>query len=230
MSPTKPAGTARDRLLAAANELFYEEGVHTVGIDRVIERAGVAKASLYSTFGSKEELVRAYLLQRAHQRQQQISVRIANYDEPEQRILAIFDLMGEITAEPKYRGCAFINASAEGRRDGGSKVSQVCLDSRGWVRGLFVELSRDLGVDEPEELGRQLVMLYDGAAVAASMERDREAAELAKACATILIAAQARATRPGKSARPAKRRTSAVAAPRGRRENRRGRANWRGSS
>ena len=67
----------------------------------MIERAGVAKASLYSTFGSKEELVRAYLLQRAQQRQQQISVRIANYDEPEQRILAIFDLMGEITAEPE---------------------------------------------------------------------------------------------------------------------------------
>jgi AcrR family transcriptional regulator len=51
----------RERLLDAANELFYAEGVQSVGIDRVIERAGVAKASLYSTFGSKEELVRAYL-------------------------------------------------------------------------------------------------------------------------------------------------------------------------
>src|SRR4051812_17426026 len=58
MPATKPEGSARDRLLAAANELFYEEGVHTVGIDRVIERAGVAKASLYSTFGSKDGLVR----------------------------------------------------------------------------------------------------------------------------------------------------------------------------
>ena len=55
------ARSARERLLDAANELFYEEGVHTVGIDRVIERAGVAKATLYSTFGSKDELVRAYL-------------------------------------------------------------------------------------------------------------------------------------------------------------------------
>ena len=56
--------SARERLLAAADELFYEEGVHTVGIDRVIERAGVAKASLYNTFGSKDELVRAYLTSR----------------------------------------------------------------------------------------------------------------------------------------------------------------------
>jgi AcrR family transcriptional regulator len=53
--------SARERLLAAANELFYNEGVHTVGIDRIIEHAGVAKASLYNTFGSKDELVRAYL-------------------------------------------------------------------------------------------------------------------------------------------------------------------------
>ena len=58
---TAAVPSARERLLAAASELFYAEGVHTVGIDRVIERAGVAKASLYNTFGSKEELVRAYL-------------------------------------------------------------------------------------------------------------------------------------------------------------------------
>ena len=56
-----PRPSARERLLAAANELFYDEGVHTVGIDRIIEQAGVAKASLYNTFGSKDELVRAYL-------------------------------------------------------------------------------------------------------------------------------------------------------------------------
>ncbi len=205
MSTIKLEGSARERLLAAANELFYEEGVHTVGIDRVIERAGVAKASLYSTFGSKEELVRSYLLQRAQLRQQRISTRIAKYEEPEQRILAIFDLLGEITADPKYRGCAFVNASAEGRRGAESKVSQVCLESRSWVRGLFVELSRDLGASDPEALGRQLVMLYDGAAVAASMERDTGAADRAKACATILIAAQTSGQPAKKLAKPASR-------------------------
>jgi AcrR family transcriptional regulator len=190
MSTTKPEGSARERLLAAANELFYEEGVHTVGIDRVIERAGVAKASLYSTFGSKEELVRAYLLQRAEVRQHRLSNRIAQSEDPRERILSIFDLMGELTADPKYRGCAFVNASAEGRRDEKSKVSQVCIDSRSWVRGLFIELARDVGAADPDELGRQLVVLYDGAAVAASMERDLDAAGRAKAMAGALIDAQ----------------------------------------
>jgi AcrR family transcriptional regulator len=187
---TKLEGSARERLLAAANELFYEEGVHTVGIDRVIERAGVAKASLYSTFGSKEELVRAYLQQRADLRQQRFSTRIAQSEDPRARILSIFDLLGELTADPKYRGCAFVNASAEGRRDEKSKVSQVCLDSRSWLRGLLTELARDVGADDADELGRQLVVLYDGAAVAASMERDLTAAARAKAMAAALIAAQ----------------------------------------
>jgi len=59
-----PRASARERLLQAASELFYEEGVNTVGIDRVIERAGVAKASLYNTFGSKDELIHAYLKSR----------------------------------------------------------------------------------------------------------------------------------------------------------------------
>ena len=71
---TAPGLSARERLLAAASELFYAEGVHTVGIDRVIERAGVAKASLYNTFGSKDELVRAYL----EARHAQTSERIRN--------------------------------------------------------------------------------------------------------------------------------------------------------
>jgi AcrR family transcriptional regulator len=186
MSAVKPEGSARERLLAAANELFYEEGVHTVGIDRVIERAGVAKASLYSTFGSKEELVRAYLAGRAEARQRRISERIARHDNPRDRILAIFDALGEQAASPTYRGCAFINASAEGPR-GESKVTRTCADSRGWLRNLFTKLARDAGAADPAELGRRLVLLYDGATVAASMDHDLNAAAEARAMAAALV-------------------------------------------
>jgi AcrR family transcriptional regulator len=204
MSTSRPEGSARERLLAAASELFYAEGVHTVGIDRVIERAGVAKASLYSTFGSKEELVRAYLRARAEARQQRISARIARYDHPRDRILAIFDLLGELVATPTYRGCAFINASAEGPR-GETKVTQVCADSRAWLRGLFTELARDLGAADPAELGRQLVLLYDGATVAASMDRDPAAAAEARAMAAALLDARAPAGEGRPSPAPGKR-------------------------
>src|SRR5439155_10875230 len=94
------------------------EGIHTVGIDRVIERAGVAKASLYSTFGSKDELVRAYLQGRADARQKRILDRIAKHDEPRAKILSIFGLLAELAGQPGFRGCAFVNASAEGEREG----------------------------------------------------------------------------------------------------------------
>jgi AcrR family transcriptional regulator len=171
MVTTKAEASVRDRLLAAANELFYDEGVHTVGIDRVIERAGVAKASLYSTFGSKEELVRAYLEGRAAARRERIERRIAGHDGAREKILGIFDLMGETVVEPSFRGCAFVNASAEGPR-GPSKVRQACADSRGWLRDLFVDLAREAGAKAPETLGRRLALVYDGAVVGAPLEAE----------------------------------------------------------
>src|SRR3954463_9613845 len=88
--------SARERLLAAADELFYEEGIHTVGIDRLIERAGVAKASLYSTFGSKDELIRAYLEARhAATRERMEGELAARYHTPRDRLLGAFDIQGE---------------------------------------------------------------------------------------------------------------------------------------
>jgi AcrR family transcriptional regulator len=187
--PAKSEGSARERLLAAADELFYQEGVHTVGIDRVIERAGVAKASLYSAFGSKEELVLAYLQGRAEERANRITERMARHDNPRSRILSVFDLLGERVTEPGFRGCAFVNASAEGP-PGDSKVRRVCRGSREWLRDLFTDLSRELGAADPAQLGRQLVLIYDGAMLGASMDRDPAIARQGRSMAEALLDAQ----------------------------------------
>ncbi len=136
----------RDRLLAAANELFYEEGIHGVGIERVLERAQVAKASLYSTFGSKDDLVRAYLEARDQRRRKRIGAALEKHASPRARILAVYDVLGEVVRESNYRGCAFVNASAEGMRPE-SKAKRVCDDSRAWLRALFTSLARELGAD-----------------------------------------------------------------------------------
>src|SRR3954454_18143111 len=87
------ARPARDRLLAAADELFYDEGIHTVGIDRVIEKAGVAKATLYSSFGNKEGLIRAYLQGRFEARQNRINAVLANLDTPREKMLGVYDAL-----------------------------------------------------------------------------------------------------------------------------------------
>src|ERR1700680_3808181 len=83
--------SARERLLAAADELFYENGINLVGIDRLIEHAGVAKASLYDSFGSKEELIRCYLQSRRERRQARIRERMAQFQAPRDKILSVFD-------------------------------------------------------------------------------------------------------------------------------------------
>src|ERR1700723_353383 len=93
---------ARERLLAAADELFYEEGFNQVGIDRVIERAGVAKASLYDCFGSKEELIRSYLQERHEARQLRMRERLARYATAKEKILAVFDAMAETSESPDF--------------------------------------------------------------------------------------------------------------------------------
>jgi AcrR family transcriptional regulator len=177
--------SARERLLDAADELFYEEGIHIVGIDRVIEKAGVAKASLYSTFGSKDELVRAYLNRKYAQRRTHITDWLTRYDDPRDKLLGVFDVLGDTIAQPGYHGCAFANATAESSR--GSVAEQVTLAYRGWTRALFTDLAREAGAADPATLGAQLHLLYDGVNWAARIDRDLAAAGRAKAAATVLL-------------------------------------------
>jgi AcrR family transcriptional regulator len=177
--------SARERLLAAADELFYEEGVHTVGIDRIIERAGVAKASLYNTFGSKDELVRAYLEGRHAARQARITLFISRYASPRERLLGVFDALGSFAAEPGFRGCAFVNASAESLS--GGVVEAASDESRAWTRALFTELAQAAGVTDAAGLAAQLVLLYDGAMVGARMDRTTATAAAARAIAESLL-------------------------------------------
>jgi AcrR family transcriptional regulator len=180
-----PRQSARERLLAAADELFYEGGINLVGIDRVIEHAGVAKSSLYDCFGSKEELIRCYLQARNETRQSRIRERMARHAAPVDKILSIFDLLADITSQPGFRGCAFLRAGADADADG--KVKKACDESRGFLRTLFVELAREAGAKNPEALGRQLVLLYDGANVAAQADGSRDAPLAARDLARSLL-------------------------------------------
>jgi AcrR family transcriptional regulator len=183
---TKDRLPARERLLVAADELFYEEGVHSVGIDRVIERAGVAKATLYSAFGSKEELIRAYLAARhAATRDRMTRELAARFHTPRERLLGVFDIQGESFAEPGFRGCPFVSACAEARP--GSTTEEAAEGARAWIRSLFVDLAKQACVNDPERLAQQLVLLYDGAGISAWMDRDPGAAAAARAVATALV-------------------------------------------
>jgi AcrR family transcriptional regulator len=176
---------ARERLLAAADELFYEEGVNLVGIDRVIERAGVAKASLYDCFGSKEELIRAYLQRRHEARQARLRDRLSRCSTPREKILGVFDSMAEAVAKPDYRGCPFARASAEARP--GSTIRAMCDESRAWNLALFADLAKQAGAADPDRVAQQLRVLYDGASVSAHVDANGTAAAAARAMAEMVL-------------------------------------------
>ncbi len=176
----------RDRLLQAASELFYAEGVQSVGIDRVIERAGVAKASLYSTFGSKESLVCAYLNARHEETLARLRSAVAATEDPIERLLAVFDAQARLFHTPDFHGCAFTAAATEA--PSGGRIDAAAQSYRHDIHVLFNELAVAAGVPDPELLASQLQLIYDGGGLAANLDNNPEIATAARAAASTLIA------------------------------------------
>ena len=178
---------ARDRLLAAANELFYAEGIHTVGVDRIIEHAGVSRASFYNNFDSKEQLIHTYLIGRHESTVSRLSDATAEHDDPRQRILAVFDAQAALCRQPEFNGCAFVAASTEA--PSGGTIESDTTAFRTWVRTLLTDLARQAGATDPDLLGRQLHLLYDGAALSARMDHDPGIATSSRSAVELLLEA-----------------------------------------
>jgi AcrR family transcriptional regulator len=158
---------ARARVLETATRLFYADGVHAVGIDRIIAAAVVAKATFYHHFPSKDELVRAYVVaQAARQRAAYDAVQAAT---PRARLERIFAAMCDFGAGPAYRGCPFINAAAE-YPDPEHPVRQAITEHRRWLRDLYRDLLAADGHPDPERTADMLLLLRDGLAVSFDLD------------------------------------------------------------
>jgi AcrR family transcriptional regulator len=191
----KARRAARDRLLAAADELFYAEGVQSVGIDRVIESAGVAKASLYRAFRSKEELVAAYLEARHRDILAELTDAVAKEHEPRARLLAVFDAQARWLRRRANNGCAFTRASAEPAA--GVKVLEETASYRHDVRALLTDLAADAGAPDAAQLGAELFLLYHGGSVIVTGQQQTEMLGALRAAAEAIIdAALGASTRP----------------------------------
>jgi AcrR family transcriptional regulator len=189
MSTKRPS--ARERLLDAADRLFYAEGVHTVGIDRIIEEAGVAKGSLFYNFSGKDDLVASYLAGRDERRRARIDRFTAGLTDPVDKLLAVFDALNEAVTEPGYNGCAFANASAEAAPD--SVEAAALRHYRGWFRELLVELATEAGYADPAGVAAQLRLVYDGAVASARLDSHPAAVQVAKGLAELVLATAPRA-------------------------------------
>ena len=182
------AAPAASRILEAASELFYREGIRAVGVDTIVERAGVAKMSLYKNFRSKDELVAAYLRGRDERWRTWLEDRVdRRAGSPGERIPAVFDALEEwMAGDEGYRGCAFVNASTE-IADRSHPAWGVISDQKSWMLGYFEKLAEDAGAEAPEELAERLLILYEGANVAHTMRTGKAPILQAKETARILI-------------------------------------------
>lgn len=185
-SPGAPAAT-RERILAAASRLFYAHGVKSVGVDRVIAEAGVAKATLYSHFPSKEHLIVAYLQARHEEVMRSMQAqRLDASADTGSRVLQHFATLQRKAGSPAFRGCAFLLALAE-NEDCEAIQHQVRAHKQAIVDMFLDELPA--GLASRDALGRQLALLYDGALAQIMVRRRPDAAAMAGDCATVLLQA-----------------------------------------
>ncbi|MDF0530060.1 TetR/AcrR family transcriptional regulator [Tsukamurella sp. 8F] len=180
----------RAKILDTAVELFYERGVHAVGVNEIAARAHASKLSLYRYFPSKANLVEQMLAEHSDRIHGWLRRR-AGQGSPPDRVEALFDALIEWFAQPGYRGCAVVNTVTDTRAD--PAVAAVARRHLARYRGLLTESLDTLGPGvDADALARRLLLLIEGASVVATIEPDGAAGRDAKAAARMLVDAAAR--------------------------------------
>jgi AcrR family transcriptional regulator len=176
----------RERILGAATELFYGQGINTTGVEEISAVAKVSKRTLYKHFVSKDALVQAYLEAPPVGLWQRVERSLENADmPPRERLLAIFDVP---EAEIPTRGCPFAGAALE-RPDPDHPAHQRAAEFKLRLTHRLIDVAAEAGAGDPEALGRQLAMLYAGAAVITMIYADPAPIADARAAAAAIVAA-----------------------------------------
>lgn len=185
------APSARERILATATELFYREGVRAVGVDTIVARSGVAKMSLYRCFPSKDALVAAFLEQQNERYWRWWDEVVARHPgAPAEQLRALVAAVAKRTTSPSYRGCPFINVATE-LREGEHLGRAVAQANKRELRRRLAALAADAGAVDPEGLGDQLMLLFEGAYAAGQTLGPEGPGGAVPAAAARLIAAAA---------------------------------------
>jgi AcrR family transcriptional regulator len=173
-------------VLSAASVLFYDQGIHAVGVDAIAERAGVTKKTLYDRFGSKDRLVVEYLRERDRQWREFLQERLTAAEPGADRVAAVFDAAAQWAAEHGRKGCAMVNAHAE-ISDPAHPAYAVIVEQKRWMLGLLTGLVAACGVADPRPVAAQLLLLHEGAVVSAPLPLVDDAFASAAAAAAHLL-------------------------------------------
>ncbi len=163
------SASKRDELVQKALQAFYSGGFHAIGMDRLAKETGVSKTAIYKHFRSKEELILATLRLRDEQFRNWLMRRIdALSSNPKDQLVAIFDALGEWFEEPGFQSCMFIKASSE-YQDRKHPIHRTSAEHKMLLLEDFTERARKAGAKQPEALGRQLLVIKEGAIVLAHL-------------------------------------------------------------
>lgn len=186
LAPLTPGAT---RVLDAASRLFYERGIHAVGVDTIAEAAGVTKKTLYDRFGSKEALVVSYLQHRDARWRIHLAEHLSRVPDPgTDRILTVFDAAIAWSDENSPKGCSAINARAEiGDGHDGHPVFPEVARQKTWLLALFAELCQEAGASDADLMSKTMMLLYEGAIVTVGMETFDEPFAVARRLARVLL-------------------------------------------
>ncbi|MEV0161975.1 TetR/AcrR family transcriptional regulator [Nonomuraea fuscirosea] len=181
MTESRTLTPAGRRIVAAAEELFYERGITPVGVDLIAERSGVTKRTLYNQFGSKDDLVAAYLAGRDRRWRCLVSAAVEACADPVEAVTAPFGALRS-WSETNSRGCAFMNALAE-LPDPEHPAHRIAAAQKRWLLRLFEQLATAAGCQNPAALAVRLLVLHEGALATQPLPFDtlRETTELARA-------------------------------------------------
>ncbi|WP_243075875.1 TetR/AcrR family transcriptional regulator [Microbacterium sp. SS28] len=180
---------ARQRLLDAATELFYGEGIHSVGVDRIIEAAGVTRATMYKQFAGKEGLVLEYLRGEDAGLRTLFAQAAGVSDDPDVLLELVVEGIAADIRDRHTRGCPFINAAAEYPDEG--PVRALIADHREWFRGTLQHLAEAAGLTDPADVAASLVLLRDAALVGGYLDgEDRVAPAFARTARGVIAASR----------------------------------------
>lgn len=178
----------RDRLLDAANRLFYAEGIRAVSVDAIAEKAGVTKRTLYYHFRSKDDLIAAYLSSRDQPNLNAFKTWFEEAGGPlASRIAAIFAGVAKAAKNPKWKGCGFLRTAAELANMPGHPAIKIGAAHKRKFEDWLSEILRNENLEEPDVLARQIVLLMDGAFSTMLVHRDPIYIETAGLAAAALV-------------------------------------------
>jgi len=158
----RPPAPAKIKILAVADDLFYTEGIHTVGVDRIIATAHVTKATFYKHYRAKELLIVAYVKRRDSLAREYVEGLRAKIDDPRDVLRALADEIGREAQRPGFHGCPYINAAAQ-FSDPEHPVRQAVSEHRVWYHDTLSELFAAAGHPRPNEGADDLLLARDGA-------------------------------------------------------------------